>query len=322
MSNFQRCIAMLLLAWLWSCAGQTVPPEAAPTAAGALRPNAGATARSASHPLQNALMYASDMEAGKVLVYTYPQGRLSMTLTGMDHPRGECVDSAGNVYVTNITSSYDGNIYIFAHGASAPSEVLTFPDAIAPSACSVDIKSDDLAVTNSTSQVFVYDPNQQTWSDDIDVFIGLSAVAYDDRGNLFVGGTGGYGYFSLAEIPKSQKCFCDLSLDEKFGSYTDKYSLQWDGQYLAVTDIAGGKRLTVYRLTVSAKKAKVVGTVRLRRNHEDSFEGGYSWIRGGRIIAPHRAGKALGYWNYFKGGLPRQNVYSSYDRFFGVTVSD
>jgi hypothetical protein len=309
---------------LWSCAAPSVVTGSAPSAPQALGLLANSTGSGFSHKPSGDLMYVSDSIAGQVLVYTYPQGDLVTTLSGMAHPRGECVDSAGNVYIANSNKRNLGSIHVFAHGASSPSNVLNFPDAIAPDTCSVDAKSGDLAVVNSTDQVEIYDPARQAWSDDIDVYAQLSAVAYDDRGDLFVGGPGGrYGYFQLAVIPKSEKCFCSLSLNQNIGSRDQNdYSLQWDGSYLTLTNLAGGEHHIVYRISVSGKKAEVVGTIDLRKKRHDVFASGYSWIHGNRILAPDNGGAAVASWRYPDGGRPAKHFGAAYHHVLGIAISD
>ena len=65
-------------------------------------------------------------------------------LTGFDNRQGECVDGAGNVFVTN---SFKGQILEYAHGGTTPIATLSDPNQY-PIDCAVDPTTGNLAVTN------------------------------------------------------------------------------------------------------------------------------------------------------------------------------
>jgi hypothetical protein len=65
------------------------------------------------------LLYVSDETNDTVDIYDYraKSGELYGQITGFNHPLGECVDSAANVYVTNFRGN---EILEFAHGGITP----------------------------------------------------------------------------------------------------------------------------------------------------------------------------------------------------------
>lgn len=91
------------------------------------------------------LLYVTGTAAGEVYVYTYPQRQSVGTLSGLERPGGECVDSAGDVFIA-ARNSKTGVIYEYAHGAPTPMATLT--DRGRPSGCAVDPVTGDLAVAN------------------------------------------------------------------------------------------------------------------------------------------------------------------------------
>jgi hypothetical protein len=319
--RFEAVVTIAIIS-LSGCAQRAVLIPQPDTGEGA---QAFSASRSLARGVQNGdLMYVSDPTDGKVVMYTYPQGRIVTTLTQMAHPRGECVDSSQNLYITNYDASYNGNIYVFAHGAYNPTTVLNFPDAHAPNACSVDPTTGNLAAANSTVQIEVYDPVTKSWSGYINVYLSISAVAYDSAGNLFVGGrSGSQGHFLLAEIPSNGSCFCNISLSGTIGGSGDTdYTLQWDGTYLAVTDISSARRIVVYRISVSGTSGTIVNTIWLHKNRKDLFGTGYSWIHGNSILAPNKSGASVASWRYPEGGKPKKNTKLVGYQFAGITVSN
>ena len=98
---------------------------------------------------QDLLYLASSSSEGSVYVYTYPQGRLAGTLTGFIAPRGECSDSAGDVFIVAYSnSSYTAStIYEFAHGGTDPIATLSDPDGAV--GCAVDPTTGNLAASGN-----------------------------------------------------------------------------------------------------------------------------------------------------------------------------
>jgi hypothetical protein len=105
----QALIAVIVVAGVTGCAGVQPGPTAVP--ADALRSSSKLRlpGHGGSWMLPNAkkkdLLYISDSfpyGSNDVFVYSYPKGKLVGKLTGFNEPSGNCVDKAGNVFITNF----------------------------------------------------------------------------------------------------------------------------------------------------------------------------------------------------------------------------
>jgi hypothetical protein len=111
-------LALVLVAVLSSCGNpgafqSPVPPaEVAPSNVGPswMLPEA----------KSSDLVYAATFNYGKVYVYSYPAGKLVGTLTMTGSPQGECVDKAGNIWVTDDLINGTQKILEYAHGRLPP----------------------------------------------------------------------------------------------------------------------------------------------------------------------------------------------------------
>jgi hypothetical protein len=77
-----------------------------------------------------------------VTVYTYPGLKPVGTLSGFYSSVGECVDSKGDVFVTNDRPTA---IYEYAHGGTK--RIATLKTDVGPVGCSVDPTTGNLAVS-------------------------------------------------------------------------------------------------------------------------------------------------------------------------------
>ena len=295
-----------IAALLASCGG-SLPPVSAP---GMIPQSHAATARagrSGSWMLPEAknedLLYAGDVASGtglgRVDVFSYPRGKLLGRLLGFDAPGGLCVDSAGDIWITNFEN---GNIVEYAHGGSAPIATLK-ANAANPLGCSVDVTTGDLAVSYFGGAVAVWKsargkPTLYRFS------YGLSHCGYDDSGNLFVD-RGAY-FIGLLELPAGSKSFMTIALRKRI--FGEAGQVQWDGQYITVekTDRPG----KILRIEVSGTTGKIVS--------ETTFSGfsarvDASWIQSGSLLIPYaesRKGSTqqIGVWKYPAGGEPSRRI--------------
>jgi hypothetical protein len=94
------------------------------------------------------LIYISDDGTNDVYAYT-PKGKLVGTLTGFNSPAGECVDTAGDVFIVNSNTS---QILEYAHGGTTPIATLSDPGYY-PNGCAYDpttCSSPTSTILNST----------------------------------------------------------------------------------------------------------------------------------------------------------------------------
>jgi hypothetical protein len=267
------------------------------------------------------LIYVSDGSSGAVDVYDYHSktGKLYGQMTGFSFPYGQCVDGAGNVYVTDDGT---GLISEFAHGDPTP--VATVRDTYGhPTGCSVDPKNGDFAMANfdswtsGTGSVVIAAGGllgKQTDLTAPDMFRAFPP-AYDPNGNLFVQSISYSGIADFFELPAGKKEFEPLTgLSIGFPG-----SVQWDGHYLAATDQDYQFNYTteIYRITVSKDTVTIVRGTELT----DTCYPDRNWmvaiqpfvtgtakeqnvVVAGNLNCPNR----VGYWSYSKGGDPKRTI--------------
>lgn len=261
------------------------------------------------------LIYATGGCDG-VCVFSYPQGELVGSLSTTGAVRGDCSDSAGDVFITN-----DYQVLEYAHGATSPSATLRVPGGQA-SGCAIDPTSGNLAVVinDGDKNIAIYSDAQGTptlYSSR------LTSVAcgYDNAANLFVSGVG-QSANAVSELRNGTSEFSVLSVSGDLGN---PGQVQWDGKYITYEGLSR-RRIKLSRLKVSGSSASVVATTRFGGGLRNAY---LSWLFGDEILIPYsiRGFKTnkIGLWAYPKGGKPvsktRKFSGSKLAVFRGVTVS-
>jgi hypothetical protein len=249
-----------------------------------------------------------------VCVFSYPKGELvgSLSLTGA--VRGDCSDSAGDVFITN-----DYQVLEYAHGATSPSQTLSVPGGQA-SGCAIDPVTGNLAVVvnDGDKNIAIY-PDAQGTPALYSSHLTSVACGYDNAANLFVSGVGP-STNAISELPDGASDFSVLSVGRDLGN---PGQVQWDGKYIAYEGLTH-RHIKVSRLKVSASSATIVGTTRF-----GPIQNAYlSWIFGDEILIPYFRGlktNQIGLWAYPKGGKQLSKMQgvsnSKFTIFRGVTVS-
>lgn len=258
------------------------------------------------------LLYVADESGNDVLVYSYPGGKLTGTLTGFETPTGICSNKAGDVFILNGNAT---TVEVYAHGGTSPIRTLNLP-GYPELNCSVDPKTGNLALgtlggscgdcvaifTGGQGTATTYTPSGQD---------GVPGCGYDNSGNLYCDAYGTSGAFELFELPAGGSSFTTIPVSGA-GSLRSA-SVQWDDTDLAVGSGAGS---TLYQIQLSGSSGKVVGSTTL---------GGAGsvwqfWIthvlggkkhKGVRVVAPSYGGTGgaeVGYWNYPAGGNPTKTI--------------
>ncbi len=270
----------------------------------------------ASDAVASDLLYISDVGTNDVYVYSYPKLKLVGTLTGFATPHGECVDKAGNVFITN---SFTQQIFEYAHGGSSPIATLNDPGYY-PSGCAVDPTTGNLAVANFSNSdsirgnVAIYTGAHGApaayYTDD--VMYEMFLCSYDGKGNLFVNGTRlGSSGFVLAELRHAATSFKDMFLNQAIGGVS---GVQWNGKRLVIGDSTVDM---IYQFTVKGAFATEVGSTPL----VDASGLSQFSIQGARIVASYGGGTGL--WNYPTGGSAIKIVDNgSFEQPFGSVISD
>jgi hypothetical protein len=264
------------------------------------------------------LLYVSDSGNNDVVVYSYPDGNLEGTLTGFNDPLGECVDNAGDVFITTFNG---GVIYEFSHGATWPKKILYDPEGL-PVGCTVNPATQNLAVVDiygyasNPSTVELYTPgykkkpttyiNSATTSQYFDT--------YDGSGNLFVDGyvpESSNIAFALWELANGSSTFKNITLNKFIASPA---GVQWDGKYVAVLAPAHFSSAVIYQFTISGSSGTVEGSTPLNVGNAI----GQIWIAGDTVIAA--AGSQVFFWPYPAGGNPTTTI-NGFSDAQGVVVS-
>ena len=343
LANF-GCTVVLsaAVAMLFGCGGSQ-PPLGAPGAMPQSRaiathaPEQGQAAASSigAETSSQDLLYVSS-GGGTVYVYSYPQGKLVNTLKPLNrYDAGECVDSAGDVFLTTSNSSGSSMIYEYAHGGTNPINALSDPGVA--EGCAFDQTTGNLAVTNprdfnnpyyaNTGDLAVYAAaqGQPTMYYPKPPLAGFIFGTYDDSGNLYLSAGDNYhpGYVDLVRLSSGSSSFEMINLPEKFYGPA---SVQWDGKYVTFSSGGSHDPLLVYRLRISGSNAKIIGTTQLTSQKNLSM--GQAWIQGHMIISTDyiRHGyQDVSFWAYPKGGKPEHNIKKASgkrgDDLWGVAVS-
>ncbi len=208
-------------------------------------------------------------------------------------------------------TSAKGYVFEFAHGGAAP--IATLNASGSPTACSTDPTTGDLAVTSTSngncqgSTVEIYPGATGTPTTyDVAGFACLTGAAYDDQGNLFVGGSAGGSrppLYAIAELPQGSSSFTTIPLSGQITCATFECGsrVQWDGKYLVITKpTANHVSPTVYRVQVSGSVGAIVGTTTFH-GHFNGFSGTGSLVQGDKIILTYRS-NTIALWSYPTGG--------------------
>ncbi|HEY2553695.1 MAG TPA: hypothetical protein VGI15_00465 [Candidatus Cybelea sp.] len=269
------------------------------------------------------LLYISDTSS-EVTVYTYWQKSLVGQLTGFIKPRGECVDAAGNVYITDAGADA---IVEYAHAAKRPLRTID-ESPLSPNACAVDHATGDLAVANTggsskgDGNVAIYAHGSGEPALYSDRTVGkFTALAYDKRGDLLTtNGSSGSHPSQFAWLPKNATKLIDLTVPGPSPSFKWEgvAGIQWDGQYFVLD---GG---ALFQISLLNGVAYYVGETQL-----DEF-GEYpesAWIynanprkQGTQVVIPYSNGEVY-YFNYPAGGDAIASLYKGLSSPVGVTVS-
>lgn len=296
-SWIRACTLSALAAFVAGCGGpatQTSLPAAARQLT-ALQPAA-----------RGSLLYVSDTGSSDVYVFSYPKGKLVQTLSGFAEPGGECVDSRGNVFITNTGGS---NIIEYAHGGSTP--VATLKDnGWFPIGCSVDPATGNLAVTNfSTSSsgpgnvvIYKHAKGRPTGHYADPAMPSMLLCSYDGSSNLFLDGLTQGSAFAFAELRSGATKLTNITVDQSIGSAG---GVEWDGTYVAVGDQSTN---TIYQFSIAGKHATKAGSTALGGASE-VFQ---FWIDGSKVIGPDALGGDVGFWNYPEGGTATKTISGLY----------
>lgn len=296
-SGLLRCAAAApALAILSACAGlATTPSSGAPTVR-----YAGPVAFVDGRPVTAARPYLSEVSDYVPILpdrsaksnaknFEYIMNYYGTYAGIFDYPKSTkqigTIKNVGGQGCTNVLYGYGKRTFWIVAGPDAitnyeipqkPLRTLSLPASSKPSSCAMDT-SGDLAVgilygSNQGDIVFFkHARGKGTW-------IGTPLAreyfdGYDDKGNLFFDGFSATSDFGLMEIPKGSTKVETITTSN-FIKYPG--SVQWDGQYLVVTDQNAN---AMYRYSISGTQATLKGTVLL----SGSSDCAQTWIATGVV---------------------------------------
>jgi hypothetical protein len=280
-------IALVLLS---GCSGAGTTPSTSRNVSNAA-PLARAVAATSGNK-SNPLAYVID-SSGDVNVYSYPGFVQQQTLAAFEDPRGECVDSEGNVW---IADAHNYRLVEYAHGGTQPIATLSDPAGV-PSTCAVSSSSGTLAVGNFVSQsygegnVALYahakgKPKIVKGSPGAVYFL-----AYDSHDNLFADDDD--SVFALLELAKGSTAFQNIEV--KGATVQFAGALQYVNNVLNIGDQAAARS---YQARVKNGVANVTGFTELN----GSMDCVASFIYKNRLLCPDAGSLDLKVYEYPKGG--------------------
>jgi hypothetical protein len=257
-----------------------------------------------------------------VLVFTYPQGKLVGKLKGFYSAAGECVDSKGDVFVTNAKPV---NVYEYAHGGTK--RIGDFPTKKAGTfGCAINPINGDLAITGGTSYVEVYKGARQGKPivlQDKGMFFGQFCT-YDNKGNFFFDGLNPSENQRVSELMLGATKFTGINLQ---GRIDEEASIQWDGEYLTALSYvpfkANGKPQLVQFHIVNHARGLRVGQIALGSPAVEIVQ--YFITKGTAVIPNLRASSGQSstvlLYKYPAGGSPYMTITKRITDARGVVVS-
>jgi hypothetical protein len=244
------------------------------------------------------LIYISTVQSPLVYVYAFDGNLVGELNVGW--PQGECVDKAGDVWITDTASS---KLVKYAHGGTKPIATLTDPGQ-QPAGCSVDPRSGDLAVANICSALKCGDGNlavyakakgtPRTYFDSsIDHYY---QCAYDGAGNVLVSGKSNTEKSSqreilYAELHNRASKLQNVSIAK---SLRVLKNVQWAGRHYAIEGFPNHKTV-IYHISIDAHHVKIVGLTSLERANPIDF-----FIADGEVLSLSIV-NVVTFWHYPSG---------------------
>ncbi len=325
----ERFLSLAGVAMLVGCASGSQPNLApagplarllGPYAANAVRDDRGHSWFAHAAVSEN-LLYVSDPQGRRVIIYSFPYAKVVGVLRGLDSPAGECVDKAQNVW---ITDTYSSELVEYAHAGTKPIAKLADTNQY-PIDCSIDTLTGNLAVANTEDSsegqgsIAIYTgargpPKMYSFPKLYYPFF----LGYDDASNLFIDGEGHDGGFVFGELPAGSGKFTKIPLHKAFELAG---GVLWDGTYVTVGDEAAG---VVYQTTGAG--GQIVGTTQLAGAQNVAqfwiakLGGGSQTKQISKLVGPNLNGASVMFWKYPSGGNATKTV-DGLEAPFGTAIS-
>jgi hypothetical protein len=247
---------------------------------------------------QQTLIYTSHYDDTSGVIYAYPGGtQQTYEIDPATGPEGLCSDSKGDVFLVGRS----GEVEEYSFGATSPTAAVSIAQEIADDGCAVDGTAEHIAMitrTKRNTQVAVltnFTPPVKSYSPTITPV----SLTYDNKGNLFVLPIGKF----LIEIKKGSRTFTTIPYGNSL-SFSDASFIQWDGQYLAIIAVHGGRKEGfshwIYRCKIAASAVQLVSIVKPLSFLDPRGAGRVrSWIQSDRnIFVSGQVSTGLSIWAY------------------------
>jgi hypothetical protein len=248
-----RLITLLAaLAILAGCGGSQTVPQNATTLAKAHQSGKSWMLPEAKN---EDLLYVSSSSDYAVGVYSYKTHKQLGLLSGFKDPRGQCVDSAGDVWITS-----GQKVVEYAHGGSKALKIFTIIHGITALGCSV-APNGDLAVSTYVRHRRHYDWSVVVFKDGRrgqDEYRTpfrckhIRSPGYDANGNLYVEAyyvyQNSYGSYEskseICELPSGAKHLRVVSFKAPKREIPSNAAVMWDGKFMVFAEPYGRLYLT------------------------------------------------------------------------------
>jgi len=328
---YRRMLSVCAVAAMLAGCGGPQPPIGAPRAMQQGRASEHQADRDGAWMLPEAkstkeLLYISDQSTNHVYVYNYNTRRLLGRLRGFYQPSGQCVDSRGDVW---ITDSAGEAVVEYAHGALRYTKrIRTIGLA---NSCSVDPTTGDLAVSNirtprgeSKIEVFYLMGNRKVYSSD--ACQEIVQVGYDNQGNLYVSATSQESSSYVCELPHGSSQLVTVSISK---TIVRPGGVMWDGKYITFTDTLYAFDYTaIYQAQPESSGLEIVGQTDFNgcrggltsitqpfivgsKNTPSNNQQGNAVVGTNMLCGFSGTGYEFSYWAYPAGGDPKYTLFDA-----------
>ena len=216
------------------------------------------------------LLFVSDSTSAMVYMYQLSTLKVINTVSGLTDPQGECSDTKGDVWVTDVGAD---SVYELSHEGRLEN---TLSAAAYPVGCAWDPASGNLAVmslfggsgSGSHGGVTIYRKrggSPHEYQNPTQYYYNFGG--YDTNGNLFFDGRSESGAFILSELPKGVKQALTIAIEG--GTIYYPGMVQWDStnKELIVGDQSCGGVYTsscLYAIQIASNAGTIVNTISLQ----------------------------------------------------------
>ena len=284
------------------------------------------------------LLYISDNTNAVVNIFNYDTSKLVGQLTGFQEPRGQCVDAAGDIWISDFFAEV---MIEFARGGTHILKMLG-TKYYSPYGCSIS-PSGDLAVsalgtTTDVMQVWKKARGSPITYATPDVLCdSLSAPGYDENGALYAEANLFFSSQYLVHVCMANPRTQMLEGVEFHSPIRGPDGPMWDGRYMTVMagGTGGSKVWAAYRVITAdrSRRFKQAGKTLFTDSCASFVRVGYPFIVGTQntpinhtqadeVVGPDAACPGeFDYWHYPAGGAPYKTMNNAPANISGDSVS-